>query len=225
MTPLQDKTLAVIRVFTHPDADVLQEHARIVERLYGLSTRTYCIADQPGGIPDEETAALCVDRIVERCVQAEKDGADAILISCAIDPGVAEARRACRIPVFGAGSCAAAMALCTGERVGVLSLVPGSIPSVPRAMLGDRLVATRAVAGVKDTRDLLTDWGREGARRCVLELAREVDVIMFSCTGFSTMGIAHWFPEIDVPIVDAIEAAGAAAYRHLASISATKRSA
>lgn len=30
---------------------------------------------------------------------------------------------------------------------------------------------------------------------------------MFSCTGFSTMGIAHWFPDLNVPIIDAIEAA------------------
>lgn len=39
---------------------------------------------------------------------------------------------------------------------------------------------------------------------------------MFSCTGFSTMGIAHWFPDLNVPIIDAIEAGGAAVDRYFA---------
>ena len=69
------------------------------------------------------------------------------------------------------------------------------------------MVAAVGIDGVKDTRDRLTDWGRAGAKKCVEELAKKVDVIMFSCTGFSTMGIAHWFPDLNVPIIDAIEAA------------------
>ena len=105
------KTLAVIRVFSSTDQKVLEKHAKIIEKLYGIPTRTYCIPNQPEGIANEEIAKDCVDRIVEQCLRAEKDGADAVLVSCAIDPGVEAARKVCRIPVFGAGSCAAAMAL------------------------------------------------------------------------------------------------------------------
>ena len=212
----EKKTLAVIRVFTSDDPKVLEKHAKIIERLYGIPTKTYCIPDQPEGIANEEIAKDCVDRIVAKCLEAEKDGADAVLVSCAIDPGVAEARKVCRIPVFGAGSCAAAMALTMGTRVGVLSLIAGDIPTVPRSILGDRLVAAEGIEGVRDTRDLLTDWGRAGARKCVEDLAKRCDVIMFSCTGFSTMGIAHWFDDLPVPIIDAIEAGGAAVARHFA---------
>ena len=210
------KTLAVIRVFTSDDPAVLEKHGKIIERLYGIPTRTYCIPDQPEGIPDEATAAKCVDRIVAKCLEAERDGADAVLVSCAIDPGVAEARKICRIPVFGAGSCAAAMALTMGRRVGVLSLIAGDVPSEPKRILGDRLVAAVGIEGVRDTRDLLTDWGKAGAKKCVEALAKDCDVIMFSCTGFSTMGIAHWFDDLPVPIIDAIEAGGAAAARYFA---------
>lgn len=213
------KTLAVIRVFTSLDQRVLERHAKIIEKLYGIPTRTYCIPDQPQGIPNEQAAPACVDRIVRQCLKAQEDGADAVLVSCAIDPGVREARKICRIPIFGAGSCAAGMALTIGSRIGVLSLVAGEIPTVPKTILGEHLVATRAVRGVKDTRDLLTDWGRAGARQCVLELSKECDVVMFSCTGFSTMGIAHWFEDLSIPIVDAIEAGGAAVYRHFCTTS------
>ncbi len=164
------KTLAVIRVFSSTDQKVLEKHAKIIEKLYGIPTRTYCIPNQPEGIANEEIAKDCVERIVEQCLRAEKDGADAVLVSCAIDPGVEAARK----------------------------------------------VATVGIDGVKDTRDLLTDWGRAGAKKCVEELAQKVDVIMFSCTGFSTMGIAHWFPDLNVPIIDAIEAGGAAVDRYFA---------
>ena len=167
------KTLAVIRVFSSTDQKVLEKHAKIIEKLYGIPTRTYCIPNQPEGIANEEIAKDCVERIVEQCLRAEKDGADAVLVSCAIDPGVEAARKVCRIPIFGAGSCAAAMALTMGSRVGVLSLIAGDVPSVPRSILGDRMVAAVGIDGVKDTRDLLTDWGRAGAKKCVEEPAKK----------------------------------------------------
>lgn len=37
------KTLAVIRVFSSTDQKVLEKHAKIIEKLYGIPTRTYCI--------------------------------------------------------------------------------------------------------------------------------------------------------------------------------------
>ena len=82
------KTLAVIRVFSSTDQKVLEKHAKIIEKLYGIPTRTYCIPNQPEGIANEEIAKDCVDRIVEQCLRAEKDGADAVLVSCAIDPAL-----------------------------------------------------------------------------------------------------------------------------------------
>ena len=44
------KTLAVIRVFSSTDQKVLEKHAKIIEKLYGIPTRTYCIPNQPEGI-------------------------------------------------------------------------------------------------------------------------------------------------------------------------------
>ena len=41
------KTLAVIRVFSSTDQKVLEKHAKIIEKLYGIPTRTYCIPNQP----------------------------------------------------------------------------------------------------------------------------------------------------------------------------------
>ena len=52
------KTLAVIRVFSSTDQKVLEKHAKIIEKLYGIPTRTYCIPNQPEGIANEEIACL-----------------------------------------------------------------------------------------------------------------------------------------------------------------------
>lgn len=45
------KTLAVIRVFSSTDQKVLEKHAKIIEKLYGIPTRTYCIPNQPEASP------------------------------------------------------------------------------------------------------------------------------------------------------------------------------
>ena len=55
------KTLAVIRVFSSTDQKVLEKHAKIIEKLYGIPTRTYCIPNQPEGIANEEIAKDCVE--------------------------------------------------------------------------------------------------------------------------------------------------------------------
>lgn len=143
------KTLAVIRVFSSADQKVLEKHAKIIEKLYGIPTRTYCIPNQPEGIANEEIAKDCVERIVEQCLRAEKDGADAVLVSCAIDPGVEAARKVCRIPVFGAGSCAAAMALTMGSRVGVLSLIAGDVLPCPAAFSATEWLLRSALTALR----------------------------------------------------------------------------
>jgi len=53
--------------------------------------------------------------------QAEQDGFDAIVVVCSAEPGVEEARRLVRIPVFGTTSVALHTALMLGHRVGVIT--------------------------------------------------------------------------------------------------------
>ncbi|KYH31423.1 aspartate/glutamate racemase family protein [Neomoorella mulderi] len=204
--------LAVIRVLTTQDENLLNAHGRIITAKYGLPTRSYCIPDQPEGIYNEETERIAVPKIVRLARQAEEEGAKAIFISCAADPALQEVRAECKIPVIGAGSAAAAVALALGRRIGVLNLTEAT-PAAVAAVLGAHMVAEARPEGVKNTRNLLTPAGKEKAVKAAGELvSKGADVIVFACTGYSTIGLAGELRgRLGVRIVDAVEAGGVVA--------------
>lgn len=200
--------LGIIRVLTTENPVVFESHGKIIEQMYGISVRNYCIPNQPYGIHDDETERMAIPKIVSLAKRIEADGASAILVSCAADPGVEEARAVVRIPVLGAGSCAASAAMAIGRRVGVLNLT-GHTPASPAAVLGTRQVMEIAPAEVENTTDLMTPAGERAAVEALQELATHCDVIMLACTGFATIKFAAKMRQhVGVPIVDAVEASG-----------------
>ncbi len=203
--------LGIIRVLTTDDPMVFESHGKIIERLYRIPVKSYCIPDQPYGIHDDATEEAAIPKIVALAKQIEAEGAQAILISCAADPAVEQARSAVSIPVLGAGTCAAAAALALGRRVGVLNLT-GHTPASPAAVLGERQVRDIAPAGVDNTTELMTAAVEAAAVKALQELAAECDVIMLACTGFSTIRFAEKMrSHVRIPLVDAVEAGGAMA--------------
>lgn len=208
-------TIALIRVFSTTDQLVKAAHEKIISQRYQLPVKTYLIPDQPFGIHDDASEALAVPKIAAVAKQAQQEGAKLVLISCAIDPAVAECRQELTIPVIGAGSAATGTAIALGSRVGVLNL-NGLLHSRIAALLGSRLIAQRSPAGVTNTTDLLTDWGKSAARAAAQELARQCDVVMLACTGFSTIALASELRHhVPVPVIDAVEAAGGFAWQLL----------
>ncbi|WP_459115344.1 aspartate/glutamate racemase family protein [Kineococcus deserti] len=203
--------VGVVRVVTSDDTEFLDRHGRLLESEQGLRTLTRCLPDQPRGVFDDATFAAAVPKVRDLAVELAGQ-VDVVVISCAADPGLAEARAAVDVPVVGAGSAAAGLALALGRRVGVLDLTartPESITSV----LGSRLHLARQPDGVRETRDLLTEQGRvaclTAARRMVEDGA---DVLLQACTGMTTTGLAAQLRrELRVPVVDAVRAAGTVA--------------
>lgn len=87
-------------------------HGKLIESYFPMfQVVSRCIPDQPEGIHDDETFAVGVPKVVNLAVELWKEGCQAIIISCAGDPGVPEARQAVPIPVIGAGSSTAALSL------------------------------------------------------------------------------------------------------------------
>ncbi len=136
-------------------------------------------------------------------------GADVVLISCAADPGLAEARAAVAVPVVGAGSSAAALALAVGGRIGVLG-IEDEAPESVRSMLGDRLVGVARPAGVHTTIELCTPRGRDAAMAAARRIVADgAQTVLFACTGLTTLGLAATVrSECGVPVVDPVLAAG-----------------
>lgn len=212
--------IGLIRVFTAADEEIVQQHGRKIAEHFQVPVMSRSIPDQPLGIYDDESERAAIPKIVELGAQMEDQGCRLLVVSCAGDPGVKELRRVVSIPVIGAGSSAALVALSLGEPVGLMGITEG-IPSVMSELLGDLAIGYCRPEGVTNTTDLLTDKGREmalaGARSLVEQGARS---IVFACTGFSTVSFADALrKELGIPVVDAVEAEGLMAanyYRQIA---------
>lgn len=201
--------LGVIRVLTTTDQVLLESHGRILSERYGFTTLSACIPDQPNGIHDDATELQAVPKIVNLARQLEQRGVEALFISCAADPGLMEVRQVVRIPVVGAGSAVAAVALNLGNRVGVLGITETAPKPVSR-LLGDRLVACVRPQDVTNTRHLMESDGQQKALTAARQLVEAgADTIALVCTGLVTIGMAPILQrELSIPVVDPVLAGG-----------------
>jgi allantoin racemase len=201
--------VGVVRVITSDDPSFVGTHGRWIEQRYGLPTVSRCIPDQPHGVHDDETYAAAVPKIVAVAKELAAEGAGCVLISCAADPGLAESRAAVGVPVVGAATAGAAVALGLGGKVGVVGLNEQA-PKAIRDVLGDRLVASVRPEGVRRTTDLLVAGAAVRAMAAVRSLVSAgAEVVLFACTGFTTIGLGGRVrAELGVPVVDAVLAAG-----------------
>lgn len=127
--------IGLIRVITCAEPS-LGAHGRLIESAFPeLHVESLCIPDQPEGLHscEMETAATPKIAALARSAFAEKD---AILVSCAEDPGCPEIRAALPgIPVMGAGEAACSLAIRRGQKVGVLGITDDA-PKAYVRMLG-----------------------------------------------------------------------------------------
>ena len=202
--------LGIVRVLTTDDPELRDAHGRAIAAEHGVRTLSRCIPDQPHGVHDAASHTRAVPRIVDVARELVRNGATSIMISCAADPGLAEAQAAVPVPVFGAGSTAAAVATALGGRIGVLGITD-EVPAAMSAVFGARTVLHRRPDGVCRTTDLLVAAGRSSSIRTVGELVADgAQVIVFACTGMTSIGLAGQVRERwNVPVVDAVLATGA----------------
>jgi Asp/Glu/hydantoin racemase len=205
--------IGLIRVVSFDDPAMAGLHGRLLEEHYPeFRVLSRCIPDQPKGIYDDPTEAQALPKIVELGVRMEReDGIAALIISCAADPGVEELRGKLRIPVIGAGSSAAALALAYSGQVATLGITEGT-PERMRRALGLALVGEARPEGVRTTLDLMNDEGRRNALAACRDLVSRsgAGVVALACTGFATIGLAAELEkESGVPVLDPVLAAGA----------------
>lgn len=209
--------LGIIRVITLENPEDANQHGERIERRYGLPTLSACIPDQPEGVHDERTEAIAIPKIIQLAKELESRGCLAIGISCAADPALEECRQAVKVPVLGAGSCAAHLGLSSAAKLGVLTILEETPPLI-RSILGGAYVGMERPEGVVTTLDLRTPAGREAAFRAAARLAeRGAEGIVLACTGFASIGFAAELKErYGLAAFDPIDSLGAAAAVFLA---------
>ena len=204
----QKWNVGLIRVVTMTDVKMRDLHGqKIMEYFPQLTVESCCIPDQPEGIHSPETRARAVPKIIDAAKAFS--GKDAIIVSCADDPGVAELRSLVSVPVIGAGSSVAVLARRYGPKAGVLGITDYAPPPYVEIFGGD-LINPGRPDGVHTTFDLMTPEGRLSVMRTARYLKEAgVQSIALSCTGMSTIGIAAVLRQATgLPVVDPVLAEG-----------------
>lgn len=158
-------------------------------------------------------------QIVERIIEAEREGYDAAVVGCFLDPGVSETRGIVNIPVIGLGESTMHFACQLGHKFCLivpndLTLVTMEEEEIRLHGLQDRVIP-RPVRGISTpTIDVFTKGLqepqmvasdiKERAKECVNDGA---DVVVIGCNGlapFCTVSGLNKLEEGEVPIVDCV---------------------
>ena len=192
--------VGLIRVLTTADPELLQLHGRLIEQYFPLlKVESRCIPDQPDGIHDDATMAMGGPKVVAMAEQMWKEGFEAIIVSCAGDPGVAEARKAVPIPMIGAGESTAALCMFYGSRPAALGITE-DLPDGYKRIFGGKLVDNAHGDDVESVLDLMTPEGYAAtAKKAQIQKKMGADVIALSCTGMST--IRRIFKKLRSPVM------------------------
>ena len=172
-----------------------------------------CITMESGP-PGVETQMDAESVVLPLCdyVRGRNHDAGAFVIGCYSDPGLHVAREIARAPVFGIAESAMATALTRGDRFGVISILPGSIPrhvrqvramGVETRFAGDLPVGfgvTELGGGEEEIYERMETTGRRLRDEC------GADVVILGCTG-----MAHFRRPLEtalgLPVVEPTRAA------------------
>jgi allantoin racemase len=149
----------------------------------------------PASIESTYEASLAAPNVVNKIVEAEKEGVDAVISNCMDDPGVEAAREMVSIPVIGPCETSMHFATMLGHRFSIIGVMEADErpfhDHARKAGLEDRLASVRAInIPVLELED------RERAVRALVEQSvnavREdgAHVIVFGCTGMAGMAQA-----------------------------------
>jgi len=103
-----------------PPPEGWKEEARALPKkeylLHGTTVDTAYCPGAPESYERRVDRRRAVPMIVDRTRWAQQQGYDAVVLRCMVDPGLAEAKQAVRIPVVGLGEASRAVAALVGSR-------------------------------------------------------------------------------------------------------------
>lgn len=159
---------------------------------------------------------IAAPHIAALAQKGERDGFDAVVISCFFDPALRPSRELLSIPVTSAGEASLLLACSLGERIGIVTTVKNSIPVIEHLVRGlgleNRVARVRAASlGVLEL-DKSENTVKALFQEAVSTIENDgADVIVLGCTGMTEaatllrrrLAAANY----DVPIVDPLRAA------------------
>lgn len=207
-----DIKLEVITPITSTDVRSLED-IRALERP-GLSIHHSMLDSGPASIECEFDEALSVPDTLRKAIDAEKRGAQAIIIDCMGDPGMHACREVVNIPVLGPCQTALHTAAMLGHKIAFITVLERLRPFIEMRVasygLQQSFGSFRAVdVPVLDIHKDPSQLRNALAREALIAVKEDkADVIVLGCTGFlgcaeamrDTLLIAGY----DVPVIDPI---------------------
>ena len=158
---------------------------------------------------DSVVVPLC--RMIENC----NNRASAFVLACFSDPGLHMARETTRKPVLGIAESGLLTALTLGDRIGVIAILPGSIPRHSRFFrtmgIENRIAGEYPVElGVTELADENVTFTRmtDVSKRLIDE--KGADVLVMGCAGMARYR-GRLEDSLGVPVIDPSQAAVAQA--------------
>lgn len=178
-------------------------------RSFGIPIRCLTLAEGPPGIESQLQADLTIAPMLK--LAAAQDDAAGYVIACFGDPGLHALRDQTPLPVVGIQEASVMTALSLGQRFGVISILPTSIPRHLRAFgaMGalDRMAGDRALGlGVAELADDAKNQDAMIATGTRLRDEDGADVLIMGCAG-----MAHYREPLEdatgLPVVEPTQAA------------------
>lgn len=192
------RTLDEVRPFERPDLTI-----------------THSLIQQgPASIECEFDEAISVPDTIRKAIDAERRGANAIIIDCMGDPGLHACREAVTIPVVGPSQTAMHVASMLGHRFSFITVLDRLRAMVGKLVAGYGLEATYASFRAVDIPVLSIAHDLSGltaalSREAIAAVKEDgADAIVLGCTGF--LGCAGAMRQTlieagcDVPVIDPI---------------------
>ena len=153
-----------------------------------------CIPSGPTGICSDTDEALASLDVIRGCIQAEKDGFDAVVIYCFSDLALGAVRENVRIPVIGPGEITMETAHRLSTRFTVITTLSSNIPRIRRRMY--RMETGKHVSSVRAL-DITVEDLREDPNATKNRLkevisqaieSEQIDGVVLGCLGMAEYG-------------------------------------
>ena len=145
--------------------------------------------------------------ILSRVGEAEKNGYDAVVVSCFGDPALHAARECVRIPMVGLMESSMMLASMLGDKFSIVTAPKETVPSMKRmtkmVAVENKLASIRAIS----VPVLRLHENEKATKRAFIEEAKSAieedgaDVVIPGCGGFSAWA-SELAEELGVPVVD-----------------------
>lgn len=178
-----------------------------------LQIEAWTSHDGPPAIQGPEDGKACVPPLLKLVAKASDQGATTVIIGCADDTGLEQARSVAACPVIGIGQAAYHLAALAGSRFSVVTTLAVSTPILERNIqaygLAGQLGRVRA-SGVP-VLALENDTEGSAASQVLAEIMRaqdqdDIQSVVLGCAGMSHIPDAAG-PEIRVRLIDGVQAA------------------